>query len=195
MSQSSLSLSVSLAQQPATNPTIRVTVKNISQDETYTILKWSSPLDPLALALGLVPVTVPSARLGEEGPGTPFDIPQIMIRRAMPPPADAFVTLSPGESESHDIVLRDPAIDMDQLISAAKQASTDGTPVVNVQLICGIGQKDDGEDQGGAVIWPGRTMEELSEEDVMSLGRGGEDGDGAVRWRVVSNILKLQLSS
>ncbi|KAM7197116.1 hypothetical protein V8F33_005775 [Rhypophila sp. PSN 637] len=115
MSAPPFSLSLSL-DQPSTSepePAVRITVKNTSIDETYTILKWSSPLDPLALALGLVSVFIPSR---EDGPGTRFDIPQIMLKRAIPPPEDAFVTLAPGESAFHNIVLRGPAVDMNRLV-------------------------------------------------------------------------------
>lgn len=193
MSSTALSLSLSLSQvtkPQAPDPTVRVTVENTSTHETYTILKWSSPLDPLALPLGLISVNVPSKGLES---GTSFEIPKIMLKRMMPPPEDAFVTLAPGESKSHDVVFRDPAIDMDKLIGNAKEASLDGNPVINVQLICGTNVEDDDDEQGGAIVWPGKRREDLSDEDVQSLDRRGGQGSEAVRWKVASNVLKVNL--
>ncbi|KAM7214631.1 hypothetical protein V8F06_009952 [Rhypophila decipiens] len=190
MSAPPLSLSLSL-DRPSTSepdPVVRVTVKNTSKDETYTILKWSSPLDSLALALGLVSVFIPSR---EDGPGTRFDIPHIMLKRAMPPPDDAFVTLAPGESAFYDIVLRDPAVDMNRLVSAAKEASRDGPAAVNIQLLYNTDNEAEDEAQRGAVIWRGKRKEDLSQEEILSLSRGGGEEGGAARWNFESNVLGL----
>lgn len=51
-------LEVSLSQAPSTgNPSLSVTVKNTHPSTPLTLLTWDSPLDPLALQLGLVSVT------------------------------------------------------------------------------------------------------------------------------------------
>ncbi|KAK4209111.1 hypothetical protein QBC37DRAFT_451271 [Rhypophila decipiens] len=184
----SLSLNLDWPSTSEPDPVVRVTVKNTSKDETYTIFKWASPLDPLALALGLVSVFIPSR---EDGPGTRFDIPQIMLKRAMPPPEDAFVTLAPGEGAFHDIVLRDPAVDMNRLVSAAKEASRNGPAAVNIQVLCSADNEDEDEAQRGAVIWRGKRKEDLSDGEILSLGRGGRENGGAARWNFESNVLGL----
>jgi len=189
MASNSPPLSLGLAQTSNSPPTVNITVTNNSPTETYTMLKWSSPLDPLALHLGLISVTIPS----DSSPSTPFEVPRIMLKRAMPPPDDAFVILAPGESASQDIVFRDPVVDMDNLVSAATEASSSGASVVDVQIICGNFDEDEEVDRGGATVWVGKKREDLTEEEVSSLGRSG--GDGVVRWRVKSEVLKLEIGS
>lgn len=117
-----------------------------------------------------------------------------MLKRAMPPPIDAFVTLAPGENASQDVAFKDPVVDMGRLVSAAKGASS-GAAVVDVRVICGRFNEDEDEEEnrGGASVWVGKRREDLTAEEVSSLGRGG--GDRVVRWRVRSQVLKLEIGS
>lgn len=82
---------------------------------------------------------------------------------------------------------------MEKLASLAKEASSGGAVVVDVQVVCGKFDEDGEEDRGGATVWVGKRREDLTKEEVSSLGRGG--GDGAVRWRVKSEVLKLEIGS
>ncbi|KAJ4420953.1 hypothetical protein N0V82_003995 [Gnomoniopsis sp. IMI 355080] len=81
-------------------PTFGVTVKN-DNSVPVTIFTWDSPLDPLALSLGVLSIT-PS------GSSTPLDIPEIKISRKFPPGEDALMELGPGEtSKENKLVLRE----------------------------------------------------------------------------------------
>jgi hypothetical protein len=72
------------------------------------VFTWDSPLDPLAVQLGLLSFT-------PEGKDTPIDIPTIQVRRIMPPGDDAFVTIAPGQTEERDVLLKKPIVPLDQL--------------------------------------------------------------------------------
>ncbi|KAK3314169.1 hypothetical protein B0H66DRAFT_373048 [Apodospora peruviana] len=168
-----ISLILSLEQTSATPPTMRLTVTNTSDTETYTLLTWSSPLDPLALALGLVTVAIPSP--DNEKSTVPFPIPQIMLRRVMPPPMDAFVTLSPGESASNEVVFRDPVVDMAALVDAAAGSAADPG---NVKVFVSAGNDED--EDGGVVVWKGKRKENLMAAQIESLGR---DDESVVKWK------------
>ncbi|ETS75348.1 hypothetical protein PFICI_12292 [Pestalotiopsis fici W106-1] len=84
-------------------PIISVSVKNTHSSEVATILKWESPLDPAALALGLVSV-IPA------GTTEPIRINALKISRAMPPGSESLVTLGPGESATNTLELREPIV-------------------------------------------------------------------------------------
>ncbi|KAK3320235.1 hypothetical protein B0T19DRAFT_404747 [Cercophora scortea] len=180
----SLPLSLSLSQQSISPPTLLTTITNTSPSETYTLLTWSSPLDTLALQLGLVAITTPPD-------DTPFPTPKIMVKRAMPPPTTSLVTLAPGESASQEVVFREPIVDLEKLREVLDEA---GEKTVGVQVRCGAAEekKEEGEeegDKGGVVVWVGKRKEELTSEQLKSLGRDGS----AVWWRVKSEVLQFEV--
>ena len=76
-------------------------------------------------------------------------------------------------------------MDMDKLLSAAKESSSGGSAIVNVQVICGNFDENEEEDRGGATVWVGKKREDLTAEEVSSLGRG--NGDGVVR-RIINYL-------
>ncbi|KAM0323741.1 hypothetical protein ACHAQA_008678 [Verticillium albo-atrum] len=100
-------LVVDIRQTATSPPTLAVKVTN-KYDGPLTILTWDSPLDPSAIALGLLSIT-PS------GADAPLDLPVIQFRRVMPPPPENLVTLQPGESRTQDLVLKEPAVPIDEL--------------------------------------------------------------------------------
>ncbi|KAF2014843.1 hypothetical protein BU24DRAFT_423755 [Aaosphaeria arxii CBS 175.79] len=90
-----------LSQISRSPPSILVTLKNHSPSSTYTLLKWGTPLDPLAQNLGVFKLN--NADTGEE---VSIDI--IKISRKMPPPRDALVTIMPGTEESTEVIFDKP---------------------------------------------------------------------------------------
>ncbi|GAW25437.1 hypothetical protein SAMD00023353_0602580 [Rosellinia necatrix] len=96
-------LQLRLAPDPGLRHGISVSVTNAHPSMPVTILKWNSPLDPAALALGLVRVT-------PAGAAAPVDVRPVKISRAMPPSADALVTLLPGESATNSLDLSHPVV-------------------------------------------------------------------------------------
>ena len=90
-------LSLQLSQTATSPPTIRVTVTN-NNAGPVTILSYNSPLDDLALRVGLVTIT-------PEGATQPLDLPLIKANRLWPPPKSALVGFAAGESHRSDIVL------------------------------------------------------------------------------------------
>lgn len=81
-------------------PTLGLTVKN-DNSVPVTIFTWDSPLDPLALSLGVLSVT-PS------GSSTKLHIPEIKVSRKFPPGEEALVELGPGQtSKENELVLKE----------------------------------------------------------------------------------------
>lgn len=132
----------------AATPSLSVSVKNTHPSTPLTLLKWDSPLDPLALQLGLVSVTA-------AGTSTPIDMPTIKVSRAMPPGADSLVTLQPGESSSSIVELRDTFVPKDTWAQGKAKASMKGR---------------------WAAVWPGLDKDELlgDPEKLSALGGGGD---------------------
>lgn len=93
-------LHVSLRQTAKSPPAIAIKVTNNST-KTLTILTWESPLDELALQLGLLALRT------EAGP---LDVPTVKVSRKLPPGEDSLVTLAPGESRENEVVLRAPVV-------------------------------------------------------------------------------------
>ncbi|KAK3503258.1 hypothetical protein B0T13DRAFT_125105 [Neurospora crassa] len=170
-----LSLSISQPSPSLSPPTVLLTLANTSPDVPVTLLTWSSPLDTLALQLGLIQVSSPS------NPDNKIDFPQLMIKRAMPPPEDALVTLGPGEKKSREVVLREPIVDGDKLKELAEEGK------VGVRVVCGKDKEE--EEDGGVVVWVGKKREEVSPEEVAMLGRGKE----AKRWKVESEVFGMKV--
>ncbi|POR39429.1 Uncharacterized protein TPAR_00372 [Tolypocladium paradoxum] len=95
-------LEVSLHQPKTSPPTITVTVTN-KNSHAVTVLSYDSPLDSLALQLGLLSIT-------PAGASTPIELPTIQVRRFWPPRRDDLISIAPGASEKQDIVLDKPRI-------------------------------------------------------------------------------------
>ncbi|RXG45609.1 hypothetical protein VDGE_02972 [Verticillium dahliae] len=100
-------LAVDIRQTATSPPTLAVKVTN-NYDSPLTILTWESPLDPAAIALGLLSIT-------PAGADKPLDLPIVQFRRVMPPEPDNLVTLQPGESRGQDLVLKEPAVPVGEL--------------------------------------------------------------------------------
>ncbi|KAI8958858.1 hypothetical protein F5Y11DRAFT_334780 [Daldinia sp. FL1419] len=88
-------------------PKLAVAVTN-THSSGVTILSWNSPLDPLALQLGLVSFV----HAGSDGP---IQIPTIQIRRKMPPGPDALITIGAGQTKEQELELKDPIVPLDKL--------------------------------------------------------------------------------
>ncbi|KAI2622614.1 hypothetical protein GGS21DRAFT_494403 [Xylaria nigripes] len=107
MSDSVLSaLKVSVRQASTSPQKLAIGVTN-NHSGPVTVFTWDSPLDPLALQLGLLTFT-------PEGADKPIDIPRIQVRRIVPPPDDSFVTIEPGQTKEQDVLLKRPLIPLDQ---------------------------------------------------------------------------------
>ncbi|KAH8747166.1 hypothetical protein F5883DRAFT_584408 [Diaporthe sp. PMI_573] len=100
-------LHVSLSQASKSPPTVSIKVTNNSPSPV-TILSWESPLDQLALSLGLFRIT-PS------GASEPLEIDRIMVSRKMPPSGDSLVSLAPGESRENQVVLKEILVPAEKL--------------------------------------------------------------------------------
>ena len=105
-------LDVSLEQTGTSPPTVTVKVTNKNTDPV-TILTYGSPLDGLALQLGLLSIY-------PEGASEPLDISVVQVRRKWPPDLESLITVDAGQSQQHEIILREPIVDMDALGEKAK---------------------------------------------------------------------------
>lgn len=105
-------LEVSVRQASSSPPKLTISVAN-THSSPVTVFIWNSPLDPLALQLGLLSFT-------PEGKDSPIDLPTIQVRRLMPPGDDAFVTIEPGQTEEREVLLKEPMVPLDQLQGKAK---------------------------------------------------------------------------
>ncbi|OLN87407.1 putative secreted protein [Colletotrichum chlorophyti] len=108
-------LSIRIRQSSTSPPTLALSVTN-NHDAPLTILRWNSPLDPLALQLGVLSIT-------PEGRDEPLELHTIQLRRMMPPPEEDFVTLQPGERSENEVVLRDSIVPYDELGKTARVAA------------------------------------------------------------------------
>lgn len=135
----------------ATSPSLSISVKNTHPSTAVTLLKWDSPLDSLALQLGLISVTA-------AGAPAPIDMPTIQIRRAMPPGADSLVTLQPGESASSVVELRDSFVPEDTWAQGKAKVSMKGS---------------------WGAVWPGLVKDDLL-ADLEKLSALGGGGDGVL---------------
>ncbi|KAF2963851.1 hypothetical protein GQX73_g9727 [Xylaria multiplex] len=105
-------LKVSVRQASSSPPKLTIGVTN-THSGPVTVFTWNSPLDPLAVQLGLLSFT-------PEGQDTPIDIPTIQVRRLMPPGDDAYVTIEAGKTEEREVLLKKPMIPLDQLQGKVK---------------------------------------------------------------------------
>lgn len=90
-----------LSQISRSPPSVLVTLKNQNPDSAFTLLKWGTPLDPLAPNLGVF-------KLVDVDTGESVPINVLMINRKTPPPRDQLVTIIPGTEESVEVVFNKP---------------------------------------------------------------------------------------
>ncbi|KAK6955962.1 hypothetical protein Daesc_003609 [Daldinia eschscholtzii] len=96
-------------------PKLAVAVTN-THSSPVAILSWNSPLDPLALQLGLVSFAqVGSDSDSDSDSYNPIQIPTIQIRRKMPPETDALVTIGAGQTREQVLELKDPIVPLEKL--------------------------------------------------------------------------------
>ncbi|KAI1652057.1 uncharacterized protein F4817DRAFT_321945 [Daldinia loculata] len=88
-------------------PKLAVAVTN-THSSAVTILTWNSPLDPLALQLGLVSFVHADS-------DSPIQIPTIQVRRKMPPGPDALVEIGAGQIKEQVLELKDPVVPLEEL--------------------------------------------------------------------------------
>lgn len=148
----------------AVPPTLALRVTNNNTATTLTLLTWDSPLDPLALPLGLL-------RLGAGTAADPaIDVPVVKIGRKMPPREDDLVTLAPGESRANLVVLSERLVPADRLrggLGGGKRRKT------RVAL---------SEEARWTRVWTKARAAALMEAQVAELGAdGGTAVSGAVR--------------
>ncbi|KAJ2987591.1 hypothetical protein NUW58_g4419 [Xylaria curta] len=99
-------LKVSVGQVSSSPPKLKVGVTN-THSSAVTVFTWDSPLDPLAVQLGLLSFT-------PEGKD-PIFLPTIQVRRLMPPGDDAYVTIEPGKTVEREVLLKRPMVPLDEL--------------------------------------------------------------------------------
>lgn len=104
-------LKVSVRQTSSEPPKLTIGVTN-THSGPVTVFTWDSPLDPLAVQLGLLSFT-------PEGKD-PIDIPTIQVRRLMPPGDQAYTTIEPGQTEEREVILKKPMVPLDQLQGKVK---------------------------------------------------------------------------
>ncbi|KAI1480798.1 hypothetical protein F4774DRAFT_377191 [Daldinia eschscholtzii] len=94
-------------------PKLAVAVTN-THSSPVAILSWNSPLDPLALQLGLVSFAQVDSDSDSDS-YSPIQIPTIQIRRKMPPETDALVTIGAGQTREQVLELKDPIVPLEKL--------------------------------------------------------------------------------
>lgn len=107
-------LAVRIRQASTSPPTLALEVTN-NHDAPLTILRWKTPLDPLAIQLGVLSIT-------PEGKSEPLELPTVELRRIMPPPPQDLITLQPGERREQEVVMKEPIVPLDQLGKTARVA-------------------------------------------------------------------------
>ncbi|KAK7541176.1 uncharacterized protein J3D65DRAFT_270076 [Phyllosticta citribraziliensis] len=108
-------LAVTLHQVHKDPPTIQVIVENKHPYSFITILLWDSPLDFLALPIGLFEIK-------PEGSDKPISMNKTDIKRKYPPHWDLLLALRPGDRRAQDIVLEPPLVPLGELRERGKTA-------------------------------------------------------------------------
>ncbi|KYK60310.1 hypothetical protein DCS_01447 [Drechmeria coniospora] len=139
-------LAVSLHQTSTSPPTVRVSVANHNK-HPVTILSYQSPLDKIALPLGLLSVS-------PAGASKPLDLPTIEVSREWPPPKEALIVVPPSESVTNDLVLQSPQVPMEMLGRKAAVALKGRW----------------------MAVWP-RDRSELSDEEIDHSSRSASSGE------------------
>ncbi|KAH8198799.1 hypothetical protein TruAng_007022 [Truncatella angustata] len=124
--------------------TLTFSVTN-NHDAPITILKWETPLDPLALKVGKVKLFAPADS------NDALDFPTIQVRRKMPPGQDQLVTILPGDTKESSVELDVPFFPVDQLKG-------------DVKITC----------QGRWVSAWQKTADEISPKELEELNAGDE---------------------
>ncbi|KAI1492812.1 hypothetical protein F5X96DRAFT_316744 [Biscogniauxia mediterranea] len=101
------SLKVAVRQVSSSPPTLAIGVTN-THSSPVTVLSWNSPLDPLAVQLGLVSFT-------PAGSNGPVEIPKLMVRRKLPPGPESLVTIEPGETKEQVLELKERVVPLETL--------------------------------------------------------------------------------
>ncbi|KAG5928527.1 hypothetical protein E4U42_000510 [Claviceps africana] len=109
-------LEVSLKQTCASPPAIRAIVTN-NNSFPVTVVTYDSPLDNLALKLGLLSITL-------EGSSSPLPLPIVGARRIWPPPPESLVTIAAGESAATDIDMGGPKFGVELFESSSRASVT-----------------------------------------------------------------------
>ena len=141
-----LGVSISDAGSSSSPPSIKLTVTN-NHNEPVTVLRWDTPLDSMALKLGVLSIYKD---------GTPLDLPTINVRRLMPPPEDEFVTLKPGEAVVNEVELGPPVVSEELGLKGSSvevQASGEWAyawPLDNQAVLSQFREKVGGADSDGA---------------------------------------------
>ncbi|KAI1214365.1 uncharacterized protein F4807DRAFT_407653 [Annulohypoxylon truncatum] len=116
-------LKVSVRQVSARPAKLAISVTN-AHDSPVTILSWNSPLDPLAVQLGVVsffaaapaPAPVPAGSENDEDDSgaspIQIQIPTIQIRRRMPPGPESLVTIGAGQTSEQELEIKGPPLEM-----------------------------------------------------------------------------------
>ncbi|KAI0133358.1 hypothetical protein F4776DRAFT_625265 [Hypoxylon sp. NC0597] len=104
-------LKVSVRQVSASPPKLGIAVTN-THSGAVTILSWNSPLDPLALQLGLVSFVPAGSDSSSE---SPIHIPSIQIRRKMPPGPESLITVGAGQTKEQELELKAPIVPLEKL--------------------------------------------------------------------------------
>lgn len=101
-------LHVSLRQSPQSSPPAIIAKVTNNGPKPVTILRWESPLDPLALQLGLFSITPADSSEAVE-------LTTIKVSRKMPPGDESLISLAPGESSENELVLKELIVPLDKL--------------------------------------------------------------------------------
>ncbi|KAJ4254464.1 hypothetical protein NW762_010063 [Fusarium torreyae] len=104
-------LEVSISQMEKDPPMVLVTVAN-KNDAPVTILTYGSPLDPLAIQLGMLYIT-------PKGESKPLEILQIEAQRLWPPADDALVEIAAGGTATYELTLQEPVVPVDRCSGGA----------------------------------------------------------------------------
>lgn len=164
MSLSALHLTLSQVQ-PSHIPTILITLKNTSPSTPYTILTWNSPLDPLLIQLGLLSITLP-------GSSDPVDIPQIMIKRRMPPSEEHIVTLEPGEETNRKVEIGERFVAPEQWGHGKGKVAVRGR---------------------WNAVWPGLRKEDVLGNEKRLAAVGGDGGGELLTGEFESEVLEIDV--
>lgn len=156
-------LRVSLQQTSKSPPAICIKVTNNSS-RPVTVLTWESPLDQLALQLGLLTITPESANASASAP---LDIPTIKVSRKLPPGNESLVSLAPGESRENHVVFQELLVPLAEIRGKKARVSLKGR---------------------WTRVWP-KARSELTQEQIEGLGAEG----GAVSGECKAEGIEIEV--
>ncbi|KAH8176921.1 hypothetical protein LIA77_02003 [Sarocladium implicatum] len=113
-----LKVTLEEATPPSSDLIIIATVTN-TNESPVTLLDYGSPLDSLALQLGLL-------RLTPEGAAEPLELPTIQLRRVWPPSRDSLVTIPTDGSLRNEIELKEPVVKVEELKGSTYRVKMEG---------------------------------------------------------------------